>query len=138
MEWVEYMTSDSDSALAELRRQNGREKPWKLPYFGVGNENWGCGGNMRPEYYADEYRRFANFIKSYSGNRIQKIASGANEDDYNWTEVLNVAKQGNSSRASRCISTHCRRVTGSAKARPLVSAKMSGIRRWSVRYGWMS
>jgi alpha-N-arabinofuranosidase len=88
MEWVEYMTSDSKSALAELRRQNGREKPWKIPYFGVGNESWGCGGNMRPEYYADEYRRFANFIKSYSGNRIQKIASGANDADYNWTEVL--------------------------------------------------
>jgi alpha-N-arabinofuranosidase len=88
MEWVEYMTSDSKSTLAELRRQNGREKPWKIPYFGVGNESWGCGGNMRPEYYADEYRRFANFIKSYSGNRIQKIASGANDDDYNWTEVL--------------------------------------------------
>jgi alpha-L-arabinofuranosidase len=88
MEWVEYMTSDSNSELAELRRQNGRAKPWKLTYFGVGNESWGCGGNMRPEYYADEYRRFASFIKSYSGNRIQKIASGANEDDYNWTEVL--------------------------------------------------
>lgn len=88
MEWVEYMTSDSKSALAELRRQNGREKPWKIPYFGVGNESWGCGGNMRPESYADEYRRFANFIKSYSGNRIQKIASGANDNDYNWTEVL--------------------------------------------------
>ena len=88
MEWVEYMTSGSNSALAVLRRQNGREKPWKIPYFGVGNESWGCGGNMRPEYYADEYRRFANFIKSYSGNRVQKIASGANEDDYNWTEVL--------------------------------------------------
>jgi alpha-N-arabinofuranosidase len=88
MEWIEYMTSDSKSALADLRRQNGRQKPWKLPYFGVGNESWGCGGNMRPEYYADEYRRFASFIKSYSGNRIQKIASGANEDDYNWTEVL--------------------------------------------------
>jgi alpha-N-arabinofuranosidase len=88
MEWVEYMTSDSKSALAELRRQNGRDKPWRVPYFAVGNESWGCGGSMRPEYYADEYRRFANFIKSYSGNRIQKIASGANEDDYNWTEVL--------------------------------------------------
>ena len=88
MDWVEYITSDSHSALADLRRQNGRDKPWKLPYFGVGNENWGCGGNMRAEYYADEYRRFATFIKSYSGNRIQRIASGANEDDYHWTEVL--------------------------------------------------
>ena len=88
MDWVEYMTSDSDSELASLRRRNGREKPWKVPYFGVGNESWGCGGNMRPEYYADEYRRYATFVKNYSGNRIQRIGSGANAEDYNWTEVL--------------------------------------------------
>ena len=88
MDWVEYMTSDSDSALANLRRQNGREKPWKVAYFGVGNESWGCGGNMRPEYYANEYRRYATFVKNYSGNRVQKIGSGANAEDYNWTEVL--------------------------------------------------
>jgi len=53
MEWVEYITSDSNSTLANLRRQNGREKPWRLPFFGIGNESWGCGGHMRPEYYAD-------------------------------------------------------------------------------------
>ncbi len=88
MDWVEYMTSDSDSTLANLRRQNGREKPWKIPYFGVGNENWGCGGNMRPEYYADVYRRFATFVKNYSGNRVQKIASGHSDANYAWTEVL--------------------------------------------------
>ena len=87
-EWVEYMTSDSDSELAQLRRRNGREKPWKVPYVGVGNESWGCGGNMRPEYYADEYRRYATYVKDYSGNRVQRIASGASDFNYNWTEVL--------------------------------------------------
>ncbi|MFL6213441.1 MAG: alpha-N-arabinofuranosidase [Blastocatellia bacterium] len=88
MEWIEYMTSDSDSTLARLRRQNGRDKPWKVPYFAVGNESWGCGGEMRPEYYADEYRRYATFVKNYSGNRIQKLAVGASDQNYNWTEVL--------------------------------------------------
>jgi alpha-N-arabinofuranosidase len=88
MDWLEYMTSDSDSTLANLRRRNGRAKPWKVPYFGVGNESWGCGGNMRPEYYANEYRRYATFVKNYSDNRVQKNASGANAEDYNWTEVL--------------------------------------------------
>jgi alpha-N-arabinofuranosidase len=88
MDWIEYMTSDSDSTLAGLRRQNGRAQPWKVPYVGVGNESWGCGGNMRPEYYADEYRRYSTFVKNYSGNRIQKYASGSNGEDYNWTEVL--------------------------------------------------
>jgi alpha-L-arabinofuranosidase len=88
MEWIEYMTSDADSDLANLRRRNGRDKPWKIPYFAVGNETWGCGGNMRPEYYADVYRQYATFIKNHSGNRIQKLAVGSHDDNYNWTEVL--------------------------------------------------
>jgi alpha-L-arabinofuranosidase len=88
MEWIEYMTSDSDSELANLRRRNGRDKPWKIPYFAVGNETWGCGGHMRPEYYADIYRQYATFIKNHSGNRIQRLAVGSHDDNYNWTEVL--------------------------------------------------
>ncbi|HVF41858.1 MAG TPA: alpha-N-arabinofuranosidase [Pyrinomonadaceae bacterium] len=88
MEWIEYMTSDSDSTLANLRRQNGREKPWRVPYFAVGNESWGCGGQMRPEYYADEYRRYATFVKDHSGNHVQKLAVGSHSDYYEWTEVL--------------------------------------------------
>jgi alpha-N-arabinofuranosidase len=88
MEWIEYMTSDADSALANLRRQNGREKPWKVQYFAVGNETWGCGGNMRPEYYADLFRQYATFVKQHSGDRIQKLASGGYDENYNWTEVL--------------------------------------------------
>jgi alpha-L-arabinofuranosidase len=88
MEWVEYITSDAQSPMANLRRQNGREKPWKLAYFGVGNESWGCGGNMRPEFYADNYRRFNTFVKNYPGNPIYRIACGASSFDYNWTDVL--------------------------------------------------
>jgi len=95
MEWVEYMTSDADSPMANLRRQNGRDKPWKLTYFGVGNESWGCGGSMRPEYYADEFRRYNTFAKNYPGNKLYRIACGSNGEDYNWTEVLmkNAGKQ---------------------------------------------
>jgi len=89
MEWVEYMTSDADSPMANLRRQNGREKPWKLKYFGVGNESWGCGGNMTPEFYADNYRRYNTFVKDYDRNNpLYRIACGANDADYRWTEVL--------------------------------------------------
>lgn len=88
MEWIEYMTSASDSTLAQLRRQNGRDQPWKIPFFAVGNETWGCGGEMRPEFYADEYRRYATFIKNHSGNQIQKLAVGGYDENYKWTEVL--------------------------------------------------
>ncbi|MFC4402691.1 alpha-N-arabinofuranosidase [Gracilibacillus xinjiangensis] len=87
-EWVEYMTFDGESPMANLRIENGREEPWPLTYFGVGNENWGCGGNMRPQYYADLYRRFQTYVRNYGDNKIYRIAGGPNIDDYNWTEVL--------------------------------------------------
>ena len=86
-EWIEYMTFDGVSPMAELRKQNGHEKPWKVDYFGVGNENWGCGGNMTPEYYGNLYRRYQTFVRNYAGNGpIQKICCGANSGDYAWTK----------------------------------------------------
>ncbi len=91
MEWVEYMTSPASSPMANLRRANGREQPWKVPYVAVGNESWGCGGTMTPEFYADNYKRYNTFVKNYvpgNENRIQRIACGANGENYNWTEVL--------------------------------------------------
>ncbi|MBC8066372.1 MAG: alpha-N-arabinofuranosidase [Chlorobia bacterium] len=88
MEWVEYLTSPADSPMANWRRANGRDEPWRVPFFGVGNESWGCGGNMRPEYYADEYRRYNTFVKNYGPNKIYRIACGANNRDYRWTDVV--------------------------------------------------
>lgn len=87
-EWVEYMTFDGISPMADLRKKNGKEKPWKLKYLGIGNENWGCGGSMLPEYYAHEYRRYQTFCRNFSGNELYKIACGPNSDDYNWTDKL--------------------------------------------------
>lgn len=88
-EWVEYMTSDGISPMSSLRKENGQETPWKLSYFGVGNENWGCGGNMTPEFYADQYRRYATYVRTYDWkNRAKKVACGPNGSDYNWTDVL--------------------------------------------------
>lgn len=87
-EWVEYMTFDGESPMANWRKENGKEDAWKVKYFGIGNENWGCGGNMRPEYYADLYRRFQTYVRNYGDNKIFRIAGGPNVDDYNWTEVL--------------------------------------------------
>lgn len=85
--WVEYITAE-DGPMAEQRRKNGREKPWKLKYLGVGNESWGCGGNFTPEAYANEYRRYQTYCRDFNGNRLYKIASGASDYDYNWTDVL--------------------------------------------------
>jgi len=86
--WVEYLNSDAVSPMTDLRRKNGRDKPWNVKFWGVGNESWGCGGNMTPEFYADQFRRYATFCRNYGNNRLLKIAGGANSEDYNWTEVL--------------------------------------------------
>jgi alpha-N-arabinofuranosidase len=88
MDLLEYMTSTSDSTFAQLRRKNGRKNPWHVKFIGVGNEAWGCGGNMRAEYYADEFKRFAAFIKKYGDTSFQRIAVGPSDQNYAWTEVL--------------------------------------------------
>src|SRR6476620_7112785 len=88
-DWVQYVNADGVSPMSDLRKKNGRNKPWNVKFWGVGNEAWGCGGNMRPEYYADVYRKYATFMSNWSGNeKIFRVASGANSSDYNWTEVL--------------------------------------------------
>ena len=86
--WVEYMTSEEGTPMAKLRKENGREKPWKVKFLGVGNESWGCGGSMNPQYYSDLYRRYQTYCRDYDGNKLFKIASGASDYDYNWTKVL--------------------------------------------------
>ena len=89
IDWVQYTNHDGVSPMADLRRENGREKPWNVKYWGIGNETWGCGGNMTIEYYADIYRQYATFLPGWSsGTEITRIASGASNDDYHWTEVL--------------------------------------------------
>jgi alpha-N-arabinofuranosidase len=84
-DWVQYVNFEGRSPMSDLRVKNGQAKPWNVKFWGVGNEAWGCGGNMTPEYYVGEYRKFATFME---GRDLYKVASGANVDDYHWTETL--------------------------------------------------
>ncbi|PSR55750.1 alpha-N-arabinofuranosidase [Adhaeribacter arboris] len=88
-DWVQYVNFDGESPMSKLRRQNGRDKPWKVKFWGIGNEAWGCGGNMTADYYANEYRKYATFVSDWTNTgALFRIASGANSADYNWTETL--------------------------------------------------
>ena len=87
-EWVEYLNSPGESTVVRERIANGRKDPWGVKYWGVGNESWGCGGNMRPEYYADEYRRYQTYCRDYGPNRLFRIACGPSGGDWEWTKVL--------------------------------------------------
>lgn len=89
-DWVKYTIHPNNSSpMPDLRQQNGRANPWHVKYWGIGNEAWGCGGNMKAEYYANIYRQYVTFMSN--GNpkeKIFRIASGASDADYHWTEVL--------------------------------------------------
>ena len=87
-EWVEYLNSEGDSTVVKKRWANGRKDPWGVKFWGVGNESWGCGGNMRPEYYADEFRRYNTYCRNYGKNKLYRIACGPSEADVKWTEGL--------------------------------------------------
>lgn len=87
-DWVNYVNFNGVSPMSVLRAKNGRSAPWKVRFWGVGNENWGCGGNMTAEYYADVYRRFATFLHNYPGAPLYRIACGSSGQDYHWTETL--------------------------------------------------
>ncbi len=96
-DWVEYLTDDGQSPMAQLRRKNGRDKAWGIRMFGVGNENWGCGGFMTAAQYAQEFRRYASYVRNYPDMGkanwwqtpgIMKIAGGANTENVEWAETL--------------------------------------------------
>lgn len=87
-DWVQYVNFNGVSPMSKWRQENGRDSAWGVRYWGVGNEAWGCGGNMVPEYYANEYRKYATFMNNYDNAKVFRIASGASSGDLNWTEVL--------------------------------------------------
>ena len=88
-DWMQYTTTDNKNPMSDLRKANGRSNPWSVKFWGVGNEAWGCGGNMTAEYYANEFRKYSTFMANSGGrSKLFRIASGANSSDYNWTEVL--------------------------------------------------
>ena len=87
-EWVEYLTSGADSPMTRLRKENGREQPWKVKYWAIGNENWGCGGNMTAEFYTDVMRQFSTYLNNYSDNRLYRVACGPSDFNVAWTETL--------------------------------------------------
>ena len=84
-DWVEYVNSNVESPMTKLRKKNGRDKPWNVKYWAVGNESWGCGGNMTPDYYSDLFKRFSTYMRS---GKLYRVASGGTDQDYDWTETV--------------------------------------------------
>lgn len=87
-EWVEYMTSDAVTPMTRIRKENGNDEPWRVKYWGIGNETWGCGGNMTADYYASIMKQYSTYLGDFAGNNLYRIACGANDNNYLWTETL--------------------------------------------------
>jgi alpha-N-arabinofuranosidase len=115
-EWVEYLTRDGDSPMVRLRKANGRDEPWRVPFWGIGNESWGCGGNLSAEAYADLARQYATFCRDHGDNALYRIAAGATDDDLAWTEALmksiSSLGQGEPRKTFQAISLHYYTVVG--------------------------
>ncbi len=98
VDWAEYCNHDGDTDLAEMRRENGREEPHDVRWWGVGNENWGCGGRYDPESYALEFRRYANYLRAFErvlGERcLELVACGDNDPDWNRRFVETLGESG--------------------------------------------
>ena len=103
-QWVEYLNSGNISPMTDLRKANGQDEPWGVKFWGLGNETWGCGGNMTADYYASVLRRYSTFTKNYGENRLFKVAVGPSGDDYEWTETI--MKNGNPGRSFQGLSLH--------------------------------
>ncbi len=140
-EWVEYMTFNGVSPMADLRTANGSKEPWTVDFFGVGNENWGCGGNMTPEYYGNEYRRYQTYVRNYDQNKpIAKVCCGANVDDYHWTEGVLKTCYDRESVTDLWIICLCTimyiRKDGRSREAPPTSMRRAGTRRLTRRCTW--
>ncbi len=88
MDWLEYCNSKHNTEFANLRMKYGSLAPYNVVYWGVGNENWGCGGSMTPEYYADLYRQYACYLRQQAGDSIKLILCGSNPDLDDWDEIV--------------------------------------------------
>src|SRR5699024_4022803 len=142
-DWIEYLTRADDSPMAALRRENGRDEPWTVPFFGIGNEAWGCGGNMCAEDYAALARQYATYVRDHGDNQVTRIAAGASDGDYAWTEALMRAIDGLEGRDGRpgpfqAISLHYYTMSGpclGATPRGPGRGRTRDPRRGAARWG---
>ncbi len=90
-EWLEYMTTEQPTTLAQERAANGHPAPYKVPYLGIGNESWDCGGNMTPDYYLSRMKIYSRFVRNFNpaqrdAHRMLRIAVGPGGGEPRWTE----------------------------------------------------
>jgi alpha-N-arabinofuranosidase len=93
-EWLEYMTAPKETTLSKERVRNGHAAPYSIPYLGVGNESWGCGGSMSADHYVEELKRYSRYARNFNtAHPMQRIAVGSDGMDASYTEAVMKAWQ---------------------------------------------
>jgi len=99
-EWLEYMTAAQPTTLAQERAANGHPDPYEVPYLGIGNESWDCGGNMSPDYYLSQLKIYARFVRNFNpaqqegDRRMLRVAVGPGGDGPRWTDWTETIMKG--------------------------------------------
>src|SRR3954464_6470765 len=89
------MNPPQSTALAQERAKNGHPAPYKVGFLGLGNESWGCGGSMTPDYYVSQMKVFSRYVRNFNDATVmQKIAVGPDGADTGYTEAVMKAWQG--------------------------------------------
>ena len=97
-DWLEYMTAAQATTLAKERAANGHRDPYEVGFLGIGNESWGCGGNMTADYYLSQLKIYSHFVRNdnpgqQGANHMLKIAVGPGVPETTWTETIMKAWQ---------------------------------------------
>jgi alpha-L-arabinofuranosidase len=96
-EWIEYMTASTADSLGAERARNGHAEPYKVPFVGIGNESWDCGGAMTPEFYVSQMKMYARFVRNFNpAEKMQRIAVGPSGPDTAYTEAVMKSYKGRS------------------------------------------
>lgn len=98
-EWLEYLTAAQPTTLAKERAANGHAAPYKVPFLGIGNESWDCGGNMTPDYYLSQFKLYSRFVRNYNpaqqeNEPMRKIAVGPGGGESRWTDWTETIMKG--------------------------------------------
>src|SRR5579862_9170451 len=90
-DWLEYMTAAQPTTLAKERAANGHPAAYKVPFLGIGNESWDCGGNMTADYYLSQFKIYSRFVHNFNPDQkdkqqMLKIAVGPGGGEPRWTD----------------------------------------------------
>jgi alpha-N-arabinofuranosidase len=93
-DWMEYCNYPSGSTLSDERIHNGSPDPFRVKYWGIGNELWGCGGNLSGDEYAERYRNFVTFLGKFGDTQPFFIGCGPSKDNAEWTQSFFTGLKG--------------------------------------------